>query len=49
MNHYGVERISAMEDIRERFFLISPERLLVHPAARMVSEHARTSLFGAAT
>lgn len=49
MSHYEVERIGATEDIRERFFLISPERLLVHPAARMVSEHARTSLFGAAT
>ena len=43
--HYRVEQIGATEEIRERFFLISPERRLTHPAARAVSEHARAGLF----
>lgn len=43
--HYKVELIGVTEDIRERFFLISPERRLTHPAARAVSEHARAGLF----
>ncbi len=43
--HYKVEQIGATEEIRERFFLISPERRLTHPAARAVSEHARAGLF----
>jgi len=48
MAHYRVEQIGATEEIRERFFLISPERRLTHPAARAVSEHARAGLFAAA-
>ena len=43
--HYRVNQVGATEDIRERFFLISPERRLTHPAARAVSEHARAGLF----
>lgn len=46
--HYRVEQVGATEDLRERFFLISPERRLTHPAARAVSEHARTGLFAGA-
>ena len=46
--HYRVEQVGATEDIRERFFLISPERRLSHPAARAVSEHARAGLFAGA-
>lgn len=46
--HYQVEQIGVIEDIRERYFLISPERRLTHPAARVVSEHARADLFAAA-
>lgn len=45
VSHYKVRPIGETEDIRERFFLISPERRLTHPAARAVSEHARTGLF----
>lgn len=43
--HNEVEQIGVSEEIRERFFLISPERRLTHPAARAVSEQARAGLF----
>ena len=43
--HYRVEQLGVIEEIRERFFLISPERRLTHPAASVVSEHARAGLF----
>lgn len=44
--HYRVELLGETDEIRERFFLISAERRLSHPAARAVSEHARTGVFG---
>ena len=44
--HYRVEPIGVIDEICERYFLISPERRLTHPAARVVSEHARSGLFG---
>ncbi len=43
--HYQVVSLGETEEIRERFFLISAERRLAHPAARAVSEHARSGLF----
>jgi len=43
--HYKVVKIGETEEIRERFFIISAERRLAHPAARAVSEHARTGVF----
>jgi LysR family transcriptional activator of nhaA len=43
--HYEVVNLGETDDIRERFFLISAERRLTHPAARAVSEHARSGLF----
>ena len=46
--HYQVEQVGASDEIRERFFLISPERRLTHPAARAVSEHAQAGLFAGA-
>lgn len=45
MAHYRVEQIGVIEDVHERYFLISPERRLTHPAVRVVSEHARSRLF----
>ncbi len=45
--HYDVEQIGVIEDIHERYFLISPERHLKHPAARTVSDNARAGLFAA--
>jgi len=47
--HYEVEQIGVIEDILERYFLISPERHLKHPAARAVSDNARTGLFAASS
>lgn len=47
--HYRVESLGETQDIRERFFLISAERRLTHPAARAVSEHARRGGFNPAT
>ena len=47
--HYRVEQIGVIEDIRERYFLISPERRLTHPAAAIVSLHARSGLFAASS
>lgn len=47
--HYRVEQIGVVEDIRERYFLISPERRLTHPAAAIVSLHARSGLFAASS
>lgn len=48
MAHYRVVSLGETEEIRERFFLISAERRLTHPAARAVSEHARAGLFAPA-
>jgi LysR family transcriptional activator of nhaA len=43
--HYQVVSLGETKELRERFFLISAERRLSHPAARAVSEHARGGLF----
>jgi len=45
MAHYKVVSLGETEDLRERFFLISAERRLTHPATRAVSEGARAGLF----
>ena len=42
---YGVIRLGETSELRERFFAISVERRLTHPAARAVSEGARAGLF----
>ncbi|MCP5279163.1 MAG: transcriptional activator NhaR [Thiobacillus sp.] len=43
--HYGVVMLGRTEDMRERFFAISAERRLTHPAVVAVSEAARSGLF----
>jgi LysR family transcriptional activator of nhaA len=45
--HYRVVKLGETEEVRERFFLISAERRLTHPAARAVSENARAGAFAA--
>jgi len=45
---YGVVAVGATEAVRERFFLITVERRISHPAARVVTEAARSGLFTAA-
>lgn len=45
-NQYGVVKLGETLDLRERFFVISVERRITHPAVRAVSEGARSGLFG---
>ncbi len=42
---FGTPMLGETQAIRERFFLISVERRIVHPAVRAVSEGARAGLF----
>jgi LysR family transcriptional activator of nhaA len=44
-SQYGVVWLGETREIRERFFAISVERRIVHPAVRAVSEGARGGLF----
>ena len=43
---YGVQIIGRVETVRERFYAISVERKLKHPAVVAISEAARQKLFG---
>ncbi|MFZ5492763.1 MAG: transcriptional activator NhaR [Pseudomonadota bacterium] len=43
---YGVLPIGTADEIRERFYAISTERRVRHPAVRIVTEGARRGLFG---
>lgn len=43
--HYGVALLGKTGDMRERYFAISAERRLTHPAVVAVYESARNSLF----
>jgi LysR family transcriptional regulator, transcriptional activator of nhaA len=45
VRQYGVVLIGTTDEVRERFYAISTERRLRHPAVRVVSEGARSSLF----
>jgi LysR family transcriptional activator of nhaA len=42
---YGVKKVGQTEEIRERFYAISVERKLKHPALVAISEAAREGLF----
>jgi LysR family transcriptional activator of nhaA len=42
---YGVEIVGRLEDVRERFYAISIERRLKHPAIIAITESARSELF----
>ena len=42
---YHVKVVGRSEDVRERYFAISPERRLRHPAVLAISDAARTHLF----
>lgn len=42
---YGVALLGATDDVRERFYAISTERRVRHPAVAAVTERARTELF----
>lgn len=43
--HYGVALLGQTEDMHERFFVISAERRLTHPAVVAVREAARSGVF----
>jgi len=43
---FRVQRIGRTEDVRERFYAISAERKLKHPAVVAISESARQRLLG---
>ena len=43
--HYGLVRVAEVEGMRERYYAISRERRLVHPAVLAIREAARTDLF----
>jgi LysR family transcriptional activator of nhaA len=43
---YGVRVVGRVEALRERFYAISVERRIKHPAVAAISEQARTKLFG---
>ena len=42
---YRVRAVGAVDDVRERYFAISAERRLKHPAVVAISEEARAHLF----
>jgi LysR family transcriptional activator of nhaA len=46
---YEVEVVGRIDDVKERFYAISAERRLKHPAVVAISESARHALFGKAT
>jgi LysR family transcriptional activator of nhaA len=45
LEKYGVQVIGRTEEITERFYLISAERRIKHPAVSAISEVARSELF----
>ncbi|MCL6503327.1 MAG: transcriptional activator NhaR [Pirellulales bacterium] len=45
MRQYGVHRVGRLPTIRERFYAISVERQLQHPAVVAITRAARTELF----
>lgn len=42
---YGVRVIGHTDEVKEQFYVISPERRIKHPAVTLITEAARTSLF----
>ena len=46
LQKYGVEVMGRTDEIKERFYVISPERRIKHPAVTAVTEAARKELFG---
>ena len=42
---YGVRVIGRTDEVKEQFYIISPERRIKHPAVTLITEAARTSLF----
>jgi LysR family transcriptional activator of nhaA len=45
LNKYGVNTIGRAKDLTERYYLISAERRIKHPAVSAITETARSELF----
>jgi len=43
---YELVKVEELDDLRERFYAISGERRLVHPAVVAIRAEAKTRLFG---
>jgi LysR family transcriptional activator of nhaA len=43
---YGVAVVGRLDRVRERFYAVSAERRLKHPAVIAITESARQELFG---
>jgi LysR family transcriptional activator of nhaA len=48
LTHYRVGALGRIDAVVERFYAVSPERKLKHPAVVKITETARETLFGAA-
>lgn len=46
--HYGVVEVGRTSEVIERFYAISVQRRITHPAIRAIGEMARTRVFGTA-
>ena len=46
---FGVERVGMLDGVRERYWALTVERKLKHPAVVAITETARTELFGRPT
>jgi LysR family transcriptional activator of nhaA len=45
LKHYNLRVIAKVEDCGSEFYAITTERLLKHPGAVAITEHAYTNLF----
>lgn len=45
LDKYGVEVIGRTDEVMERFYVISAERKIKHPAVSLITENARNALF----
>ena len=48
LRQYGVERVGRVEEVRERFYAVSVERRIRHPAVAAITEAARLETFAEA-
>jgi LysR family transcriptional activator of nhaA len=44
-DHYGVAVLGRVEDLRERYYALSAEHRIKHPAVQAISEAAKATVF----
>ena len=44
-DHYGVEVLGRVDELRERYYALSAERRIKHPAVQAISDAAKASVF----